>query len=199
MTEVCWATPLYEFLRYCNASPLPKVILDCGAGGSDPPLGLFYRHGYSTFGIEISAEKLEESKCFCVERGMELNILCGDFRRIPFQNEAFSFVYSFNAIFFNTKPDIPYALAEFGRVLKPEGLCYVNFCSVDDPDERPFCAASTARRLLGTEHFSKHEDDEADVYFSNYDILFKQKRWIDKVHGSGRSIQVYIDYIVKKR
>jgi hypothetical protein len=36
MIDVIWATPLYEFLRQCNASPLEKTILDCGAGGSSP-------------------------------------------------------------------------------------------------------------------------------------------------------------------
>jgi hypothetical protein len=46
--EITWATPLYEFLRQCNASPLAKKILDCGAGGARPPLSLFHHHGYET-------------------------------------------------------------------------------------------------------------------------------------------------------
>ena len=43
MVEVTWATPLYKFLRLCNASPLAEEVLDCGAGGSNPPLSLFYQ------------------------------------------------------------------------------------------------------------------------------------------------------------
>jgi len=42
MRKVIWATPLYKFLGYCNDSPIDKTALDCGAGGNDPPLQLFY-------------------------------------------------------------------------------------------------------------------------------------------------------------
>jgi SAM-dependent methyltransferase len=197
--EVSWATPLYEFLRHCNASPLEKRVLDCGAGGSDPPLALFYRYGYQTFGIEIWGEAVAKAQRFCRERGMALNIFGGDMRRIPFASEAFSFVYAFNAIFFMTKPDIGTAMCEIERVLKPGGLCYVNFVSVDDPDDRPFCETAPARHLLKSERFAKHEDDEADAYFQGFEVIRKEKRLIDKVHGRKRLKQAYIEYIARKR
>jgi len=50
MRKVSWATPLYKFLKYCSDSPLEKTVLDCGAGGDDFPLQLFYEYGYRTFG-----------------------------------------------------------------------------------------------------------------------------------------------------
>lgn len=59
--EIIWATPLYEFLRQCNESPLEKVVLDCGAGGSPPPLSIFYQFGYKTFGVEIEEEVLTKA------------------------------------------------------------------------------------------------------------------------------------------
>jgi SAM-dependent methyltransferase len=197
--EVSWATPLYEYLRRCNASPLEKTILDCGAGGEQPPLSLFFQYGYRTWGIEIAEEALRKAQTFCREQGMPLNILRGDMRRIPFANGAFGFVYAFNAIFFMTKPDIERAMAEMERVLKPGGLCYVNFVSVDDPDDRPFCPTAPARHLLRSERFAKHEDAEADRYFARFQILRKEKRLVDKVHGSGRLKQAYVEYIVEKR
>jgi ubiquinone/menaquinone biosynthesis C-methylase UbiE len=58
---------------------------------------------------------------------MPLNIFLGDMRNIPFASESFSFVFSFNAIFFMTKADVAIARHEIERVLKPNGLCYVNF------------------------------------------------------------------------
>jgi SAM-dependent methyltransferase len=196
--DVIWATPLYEFLRQCNASPLEKRVLDCGAGGSDPPLSLFYRYGYRTCGIEIADEALAKAQRFCQEQGMALNIFCGDMRRVPFASGAFSFVYSFNAIFFMTKPDIEIAMAEIERVLTPGGLCYVNFVSVDDPDDRPFCETAPARHLLKSERFAKHDDDEADAYFQNFEVIRKEKQLIDKLHGRGRLEQAYIEYIARK-
>jgi 23S rRNA A1618 N6-methylase RlmF len=84
--DVIWATPLYEFLRQCNASQLRKTILDCGAGGSQPPLSLFYQYGYQTFGIEIAAQPLEEAQRFCADNNMPLGIIRGDMRCIPFPN-----------------------------------------------------------------------------------------------------------------
>jgi ubiquinone/menaquinone biosynthesis C-methylase UbiE len=107
-------------------------------------------------------------------------------RRIPFPDASFPFAYAFNAIFFMTKPDIARAMGEIERVLRPRGLCYVNFVSVDDPDDRPFCDTAPARRLLGSEGFAKHEDDEPDAYFANFEILQKEKQVIDKVHGRDR-------------
>jgi hypothetical protein len=68
--EVIWATLLYEFLRRCNANPLPREVLDCGAGGSEPPLSLFYQYGYKTYGIEIAETALAEARRFCAENSM---------------------------------------------------------------------------------------------------------------------------------
>jgi SAM-dependent methyltransferase len=196
--EISWATPLYEFLRQCNESPLPREVLDCGAGGSRPPLSMFYEQGYRTAGVEIAEEALAEAIGFCREHSMALSIIRADMRQLPFASESFSFVYSYNAIFFMTKPDIALSMDEITRVLRPGGLCYVNFRSVDDPDKRVFSDNAFARRLLGSEHFSDFEDDEADAYFRDYEILLKEKRLIDKASGEQRLKQVFIQYIVKK-
>lgn len=200
--EVIWATPLYEFLRQCNASPLEKHVLDCGAGGDHPPLSLFYQYGYKTYGLEIQAQALEQARRFGQENHMSLNVLHGDMRTIPFASASVSFVYSYNAIFFMTKPDIAATMQEIERVLKPHGLCYVNFKSVDDPDKSPFCETAYARRLLQSEGFAYHEDNEADAYFTNFQIVRKEKRILDKLHEhdtSQRLRQVMIEYIARKR
>lgn len=199
MADVIWATPLYEFLRQCNASPLEKTVLDCGAGGREPPLSLFYQHGYRTYGIEIGEQPLADAKRFCEENRMPLNIFRGDMRRIPFANETFSFVYTFNAIFFMTKLDIATTMGEIERVLRPKGLVYVNFMSMDDPDYEPFSETSPIKALLKSERFAHHEDEEADVYFERFKILRKEKQIIDKVHGKGRLHQAYVQYIAQKR
>jgi ubiquinone/menaquinone biosynthesis C-methylase UbiE len=200
MKEVIWATPLYEFLSQCNASSLPKKILDCGAGGAHPPLSLFYHYGYETYGIEIAEEPLAEAQEFCEEKKMPLNIIRSDMRRIPFRSEEFSFAYSYNAIDFMTKPDIVVSMGEIERVLRPDGLCYVNFLSVDDRETwHPFCKTSPALDLLKSERFAHYEDDEADPYFNAFDILRKIKRLVDKVYEGKRLRQADIEYIARKR
>jgi len=98
-----------------------------------------------------------------------------------------------------TKPDIAVAMREIERVLKPGGLCYVNFVSVDDPDDRPFCETAPARHLLKSERFAKREDNEADAHLRRFEIVRKEKRLIDKAHGIGRFRQAYVEYIARKR
>ena len=200
MMEVIWATPLYKFLRLCDASTLAKEVLDCGAGGSNPPLALFYQHGYKTYGIEIAEDALREAQRFCAENDMALNIIGADMRSIPFPKETFSFVYSYNAIDFMTKPDIAIAMREITRVLKPEGLCYVNFLSVDDAESwGPFCETASAKDLLKSEGFAHFEDHEADVYFKVFEIVRKEKRLVEKLWKGRRLKKADIEYIARKR
>ncbi|MGD8565369.1 MAG: class I SAM-dependent methyltransferase [Candidatus Bathyarchaeota archaeon] len=194
MRKVIWATPLYKFLRHCNNSPLDKTVLDCGAGGDDPPLQLFHEYGYKTFGVEVAENPFSQAKELCRKHHMKLKILKGDMRHLPFKSESFSFVYSFNAIFFMTKNDIAVSIKEVERVLKSRGLFFVNFISVDEPDESPFC-----KPFLGNQRFSKHEDDEPDRYFSNFEIIHKEKRITDKKSHDKRLVQAYIDYIAEKK
>jgi ubiquinone/menaquinone biosynthesis C-methylase UbiE len=197
--EVIWATPLYEFLRQCNNSALEKNVLDCGAGGDKPPLSLFNQYGYKTYGVEIAEEALSEAQGFCRKHQVSLNIFRGDMRQLPFAGESFSFVYCFNAIFFMTKPDIEISMKEIERVLKDEGLCYVNFLSVDDPDNRTFCKTAPAIDLLKSERFAKHEDSEAEGYFDDFQILRKEKKMVEKAYGKEKIRQVTIEYIAKKK
>ena len=115
MKHISWATPLYKFLRYCNSSSLQKTVLDCGAGGHHPPLHVFADYGYEAYGIEISGEALKHVQEFCTENDLELGLLKGDMRKLPVVDEAFSFVYTYNAIHMLAKDDIALAISEIER------------------------------------------------------------------------------------
>ena len=200
MIEVIWATPLYEFLRRCNANSLPKVVLDCGAGGSHPPLALFYQYGYKTYGIEIAEKALAYAQEYCAANGMPLDIIGGDMRSIPFPGESFSFVYSYNAIDFMTKPDIAVSMREITRVLKCDGLCYVNFLSVDDLETwEPFCETAPVKHLLKSKRFAHFKDNEADAYFRDFQVVRKEKRLIDKLWEGRILKRAEVEYIARKR
>ncbi|WP_347460391.1 class I SAM-dependent methyltransferase [Clostridium sp. DMHC 10] len=90
---------LYRFLNFCNEEELEKTVLDCGAGGKMPPLSLFLQNGYKTYGIEISDKQIERAEAFSKEHKVNLNIDKGDMRKLPFENESFNYVYSYNSIF----------------------------------------------------------------------------------------------------
>src|ERR1035437_8180058 len=123
---------IYRFLNYCNECDLEKTILDCGAGGDCPPLALFSEYGYKTCGIEISDSQIEKAKIFSGKYGFELNISKGDMRELLFEDESISYIYSYNSIFRMTKQDISKSINEIKRVLKPGGICCINFLSLQD-------------------------------------------------------------------
>lgn len=202
MCKILGPASLYTFMKFCNKSSLDKLILDCGAGGNYPPLSMFYEHGYKTKGVEISDDGLKKSEEFCRKNNMELNIIKGDMTELPFDDESTSFVYSYNSIFHLTKKNTLKALNEMLRVLSPDGLCFVNFLSIDDcgygegseVNTGEFEQCEYGKRVI----HSYYEDNEPDKYFKNFEILRKEKRIIEQKFEDKIYKLVYLDYIVKK-
>lgn len=198
------AFPLYNFLKYCNEVSLEKVILDCGAGGSNPPLSLFHEFGYETYGIEVCKEQLKKANEFSNSKNIDLNIIEGDMTNIPFKDEFFSFLFSYNTSVHMRKHDFSVALAEFDRVLKHGGLCYVNFLSED-------CDTFDKGVQISDGEYRNIEDDEEVIYchykaeevekkFQGFDIIYKEKRIIQrKINGGEKYKSAYLDYILLKK
>lgn len=196
--------PLYGFLKECNASPLEKEVLDCGAGGNHPPLALFYEHGYKTYGIDISDEQVALAQKFCKENDIDLNITKGNICNIPFRTESLSFIYSINTVCHLSKKDTATAMKEIERVLKPEGLCFINFVSVDDVcygDGEEVGKGEFVQEfdwypgIVKEGHVcSYYEDTEPDEYFQSFEIIRKEKRIIElpieKSHPEGGDWQI---------
>lgn len=193
---------LYRFLNYCNESDLEKTILDCGAGGACPPLALFLENGYKTYGIELRDSQIEKATQFSLEHHIALNIQKGDIRLLPYGNESMSFVFSYNTIFHMKKPDILQAIGEIKRVLKPGGICLLNFLSVHDEDYgsgKPVGKDAFQQMERGEEVIHAYfEDDEADRYFQDMKILFKENRVLERIYEGNLIKQGYIDYIAQK-
>ena len=195
------ATSLYRFLWYCNQVKLPKLVLDCGAGGKLPPLYVFHQEGYRTHGIDISPEGIALANAFEEAHGMELNIKEGDMRRLLFSNSFFSFLYSYNSIFHLNKEDTERAVEEFKRVTCKQGLIYVNFLSVEDflygqgedVGNGSYLQDEGDDMVIHT----FYEDDEPDELFEPCTILYKEKRIVDRMFGDEKVRQVFLEYIVR--
>lgn len=203
MTRMIKAIPIYNFLNYCNACKLEKKVLDCGAGGKVPPLSVFYENGYETHGIDISDEKLSQAEKFCKENAMHLNIERCDMRNLKFEDEAFSFVYSYNSIFHMPKSEIKKVVNDIKRVLKKDGLFYVNFLSKDD------CRFADGEKVSDSEFLQEEdnemilhsyfEDTEAEAYFDGFQVIYKEKRIVEKFIEDKKYRLSYSDYILKKK
>jgi ubiquinone/menaquinone biosynthesis C-methylase UbiE len=198
MIEVIKQTPLYNFIGYCNNECSEKKVLDCGAGGENPPLRLFSSYGYKTTGIEIDEEQLNAAKIFSKKNQMNLGIINGDMRHLPFNDNQFDCAYSYNSIFHMKKDDIEKSIHELKRVIKPSGLLFVNFLSIDD-------FMHGQGKELGKDEFEEldlvihsfHSDDEADQYFTDMILIRKEKRIVKREFEGQYINQVFIDYILQ--
>ena len=203
MSVVFRQTQLYKFLLFCNRNTMEKVVLDCGAGGDCPPLALFKEHGYKTFGIEMSDSQIQKSEIFSQDHDISLNIIKGDIRNLPFNDESMSYVYSFNTIFHMKKEDIAKAVSEIRRVLKPGGICFINFLSTDDEDygngvkveEGSYMQMEDDQEVIHT----YYKDNEAEEHFEGMKIIYKEKRILEREYEGEKIRQGYIDYIVEKQ
>ncbi len=135
MKSIIYPSPVYGFLQFisqyerANDVELGRKILDCAAGGRRPPLGLFFEHGFETYGIDISQDQIDLANNFAKKHKMKLNISEGDMREIPFDDITFDFVYEFYSMVHLVKDDIRRSVREMRRVLKPKGFLFIGFMS----------------------------------------------------------------------
>ena len=121
-----------KFLRIIGWCKVDKKILDCGAGGEKPPLALFNKHGFETYGIDNSDKQLELARNFATKYGLDLKLSKADMCKLPFSDETFGCVYSYNSSIHLTKRDTKIAVDEMLRVLKKGGVLCINFLWYDN-------------------------------------------------------------------
>ncbi|MGY5876850.1 MAG: class I SAM-dependent methyltransferase [Candidatus Thorarchaeota archaeon] len=184
---------------------MEKVILDCGAGGGRPPLGLFAEWGYRCYGIDISEDAINAAKQFASKYNLEMDMRVGDFRNIPFDDESFSYVYTQNSVGHLSKKDVEIAIREMKRVLRPGGLLFIDFMSVDCS----YCNEETMGKLVGDYEFlgihgeeealhSFFRNDEADRYFEDMETVRKKKVESINLHKNTTSTDVQLWYYLRK-
>jgi tellurite methyltransferase len=127
-----WATPdgranwLTPHPAVAALVPLLKTrgaqhVLDLGCGVGRHAL-LFAEHGFVVDAIDGAGAGLEFAGREATARGLQLNLQQADADSLPFNDEHFDYVLSWNVIFHGTMGDVGRRLAEIWRVLKPGGL-----------------------------------------------------------------------------
>lgn len=195
-------TAIYKFLYYCNEINLEKRVVDCGAGGNMPPLGIFYNEGYKTTGIEMDENQIALAKAFEKENNMNLNIIKGDMRKLPFKDSEIPYIYSFGSIFHMKKNDVKIAIDEIKRVMIDDGLCYINFLSKEDfrygQGEKigygEFIQEEKGNKVI----HSYFDDEEIEEYLKDMTIIYKENRVYERIYNGEMIRQGAIDYIVRK-
>ncbi|NHJ39594.1 MAG: class I SAM-dependent methyltransferase [Asgard group archaeon] len=197
-----------KFLEFIEERELKKKILDCGAGGSQPKIAVFSERGYEAHGVEISDTQIERAQKYAKENNLNYKIIKADMRKLPFEDESFSFVYSYHTIMHLTKAGTKKAVKEMLRVLKKGGLLYVNFQSTDstglkwgnDIGDNEILNISEANKYGFEESFhSFYNNDEADKHFDGLELLYKGISSIEYIYNDENCQSVTIDYIVQKK
>jgi ubiquinone/menaquinone biosynthesis C-methylase UbiE len=204
--KIVWPLSVYRFLSIIERIELDRKILDCGAGGPRPPLALFHKYGYETHGIDISESAIAASEKFANEHGLNLNIIKGDMREIPFEDSSFSFIFSQNSICHLTKRDAMKSITEMGRVLKLGGYLLVDFMS----SESSYYGSPSLGEEVGSGEYqytdddgdivlhSFHTDDEPDKYFTGLEIIRKVKTVSQNTRSKVPDVDVRLDYYAIK-
>ena len=120
-------------------------------------------------------------------------------RRIPFDDETFGCVFSWNSSIHLTKNDTKIAIDEMLRVLKKGGVLYVNFLWNKGIDMN--LGEERNPGEFWKEDFTVHScfsEDEVDQFFEGYHILYKQKKQFMLRRNDRTRNEAYMDYIVKK-
>lgn len=122
-------------------------------------------------------------------------------RCLAFPDASFSFVYSYNSIFHMKKDDVAIAVGELKRVLKPQGLIFLNFLSVRD------FRCGTGEDLSNNQYsqmddkpvvHSYFKENEPDIFFEGMKVLYKETRVIERICDGEKVRQGFIDYIAQK-
>ena len=130
-TQQLWLTPepeivvLLETLRRENV----KRILDLGFGLGRHVL-LFSREGFETFGIEPMQSGLDYCQTWLKVEALTADIRLGEMTALPYENEFFDFVISWNVIYHGSIQQLRKAFTEIHRVTRPRGLAYITLNSI---------------------------------------------------------------------
>ncbi len=143
-----WYRALHRLIFQTLEAELPdwreKRILDagCGTGAILQTLG----NPEKNFGIDLAPEAI----AFCRERGLE-NVRQADICDLPFANDSFDAVICSSVLYHEWVRDVPAAIGEMRRVLRPGGLLVINVPAFRVLHSAHDVAVMTARRFRKSE------------------------------------------------
>lgn len=151
-------------------------VLDVGCGFGNNLLP-FYVKGLNCFGCEISSDIIEVVKKTLSERSIEVDLVVGENRKLPYPDNHFDLLISNNVIHYEgTEENIISALNEYRRVLKTDGSL---FLMTTGPEHSIYQTS----RFLGGQRFqvSNYDFRNGEIYFY-FDNEKKLRFYLDKFY-----------------
>jgi len=108
--------------------PLPggdgRTLLDIGCNWGRWTIAAA-RAGWRPTGIDLAKKSVGAARRVAEQLGVEAEYVVGDARELPFGDESFDAVFSYSVLQHLAKEDVPRAVAEVRRVLRPGGVVWV--------------------------------------------------------------------------
>ena len=102
-----------------------RRVLDLGCG-SGRHLVYLAEQGFDTFGIDIADKAIELATNWLENKGLTVNLSIGSiFEKLPYGDKFFDAIISVRVMNHGTIGDIHSAIGEMRRVLRPEGLIFI--------------------------------------------------------------------------
>ena len=159
-----------------------KKVLDIGCGSGNNMI-FFASLGMKLYATEVTDAFCEMTRQRINDLGFKLDIRTGMNRRIPFPNDSFDYLVSWNVIHYeDNEDDMKKAISEYARVLKPDGRL---FLSTTGPRHMILKDA----RLLGNHRYRIGRKDDfrkGEVFF-----YFESPEYIH-YYFSGEFKKIYI-------
>ncbi|ASP33257.1 class I SAM-dependent methyltransferase [Labrenzia sp. VG12] len=99
----------------------PVKALDLGCGVGRHALA-FARAGFETHAVDLSEAGLQELEKSAKAGGVEVAAQLAPMTELPFEDNTFDYVLSFNVIYHGDPDIVKKAISEIARVLKPGGV-----------------------------------------------------------------------------
>lgn len=173
-----------EISAFFDSLPIGSRILDAGCGpGFEAKLA--QDRGYTVTGLDISPEMLIRFKAHVPEA----KVVLGDISKLPFENAAFDVVFaSFSLVHVNLETGAR-AIAEFARVLKPNGRLFLG-TGVDRGQEEFVSAPVLTEASVPSLYF--HYWDRKVLRNLLASSHLKVESWVEKELSPGRPVAALI-------
>ena len=117
-----WLVPdqfVVELLPTLRADNVERG-LDLGFGVGRHTI-LLARHGIEMYGLDAAANGLDYASQWAVQEGLTLNLQTGDMTQLPYADNFFDLIVTWNVIYHGTMDLIQQTVAEIERCLQPGG------------------------------------------------------------------------------
>ena len=131
-TELLWPSETLirlfkgDYIKGLNKNYAGKAALDISFGGANNLIFL------ASLGLRVSGTEVTEEICALGRKallpyGYEGDLRVGTNRRLPFEDESFDYLVSWNVIHYeDNEADMRRAIAEYSRVLKKGGRFFIS-------------------------------------------------------------------------